>query len=249
MNNKKGILLLGGMAQRMSPLNRITNKHMLPVGNKPMAQWNVEKLVESGAEDILIVTGKEHLGDIVSYFGSGSEFGCKFTYKVQEEAGGIAQALRLVDGFVNKDEFFWVILGDNISDVKLTNIGPNLETYELSKKDNVLFYTEVSDPERFGVLTEEKHSGKFSIIEKPKNPESNKIVCGYYGYTYTSKFKDMLFGLEKSDRGEIEITDVNNWIIKNNPGRVLFNSISGYWSDAGTLESYKKVNQWKWVWE
>ena len=246
---KKGILLCGGTGSRLKDLSRITNKHMLPVGKKPMMQWNVEKLVYAGIKDILIVTGKEHLGDIVTYFGGGSEFGCNFTYKVQEEAGGIAHALRLIDGFVGDGEFFWVVLGDNVSDVELSNVLPNPVNLKPQEYSNVLYYTNVCDPERFGVLTKDLKTSKFHIVEKPVNPESNNIVCGFYGYTYTEEFKDMLFDLKKSDRGEVEITDVNNWVLENNPKSVGFCAISGDWSDAGTLESYQNVNSWGWVWK
>lgn len=239
MNNKnKGVLLFGGTGSRLENLSRITNKHILPVGNKPMGQWNVEKLVNSGVEDILIITGKEHMGDIVSYFGSGQEFNCKFTYKVQEEAGGIAQALRLVDGFVNEDEFFWVILGDNITNFPLPKI----------KKPFIITSKCVKDPERFGVLHKRYNNLGFYIKEKPKNPETNQAICGIYGYTYNKNFKDYLFNLEKSDRGEIEVTDLNNLILKTENWICM--DLEDYdWSDAGTLESYKKVNQWEWIWK
>lgn len=239
MNNKKGILLLGGRGSRLKNLSRITNKHLLPVGNKPMAQWNVEKLVDSGVEDILIITGKDHMGDIVSYFGSGSEFGCKFTYKVQEEAGGIAQALRLVEGFVTEDEFFWVILGDNIFSFDL----PDYRFTRAMQPDIKLFTKSVDDPERFGVL----HEGV--ITEKPKNPKTNKAILGVYGYRYSENFKNILWDLEKSDRGEVEVTDLNNKILSNSSLQSVSDVGGEYWSDAGTLDSYKKVNQWEWVWE
>ena len=236
---KKGVLLLGGSGSRLENLSKITNKHLLPVGNKPMAQWNVEKLVNTGIEDILIVTGKEHLGDIVAYFGSGKDFGCKFTYKVQDEAGGIAQALQLVDGFVEQDEFFWVILGDNIFNFEI----PNLNVIRSIPPEIYLYTKVVEDPERFGVYYEG------IIEEKPENPKSNQAVLGIYGYTYNTDFKSIIFGLEKSDRGEIEVTDLNNQILDNSTFQTIQEITDEDWSDAGTLESYKKVNQWEWVWK
>ncbi len=235
---EKGVILAGGSGSRLDNLSRITNKHLLPVGTKPMLQWNVEKLVDAGVKDILIITGKDHLGSIVSYFGSGSNFKCKFTYKVQDEAGGIAQALLLVDGFVKKNEFFWVILGDNISNYPL----PSLDCFPF-----VLMTKVVSDPERFGVLVDDDVHGDY-IEEKPEDPESKKAVCGIYGYTYTKNFKGYLGSLEKSDRGEVEVTDLNNLILRNEKW-ITYELDDFEWSDAGTLESYKKVNQWDWVWK
>jgi len=228
----KGVLLLGGSGSRLFPLNEVCNKHLINVGGKPMAQWNVEKFVDAGIFDILIITGKEHMGSIVSYFGSGSEFGCNFTYKVQEEAGGIADAIKLVKGFVEDDEQFYVILGDNIFEDELA-------TEEFTYLFEIQLYaTEVDDPERFGVFNLDN-----TITEKPKNPETNKIVCGIYGYRYNENFRKVLYGLKKSKRGELEVTDLNNGIIEK--GNLSLIVMDGYWTDAGTHESLKLANKYK----
>jgi len=232
----KGVILMGGSGSRLYPLNEVCNKHLINVGGKPMAQWNVELLVESGVDDILIITGKEHMGSIVSYFGGGEEFGCKFTYKVQTEAGGIAQALKLVDGFVHKDEFFFTLLGDNIFE-------DNIITHEINSNTNIMLVTkDVEDPERYGVM----NADLTHIVEKPTNPETNLAVVGLYGYKFTETFKNILFGLEKSDRSEIEVTDLNNYILdKSSSNQIVITKLNGYWTDAGTHESLKVANEYK----
>jgi len=232
----KGVILAGGTGSRLYPLNKITNKHLLPVGKKPMIQWNVEKLVDGGIIDILIITGKEHMGDIVSYLGSGSDFGCNFTYKVQDEAGGIAQALQLVEGFIGMDEFFWVILGDNILNFSLPEV--------VEEKSLVLFTKSVEDPQRFGVYSDG------NITEKPEKPKGDKAVLGVYGYKYDTHFKCAIKGLTKSERGEVEVTDLNNKLLSLDFNVTSIIDIGELcWSDAGTLESYQKVNRWEWVWK
>lgn len=216
----------------MLPLTKLTNKHMLPVGNKPMLQWNLEKLVQAGIYDILIITGISHMGQLVSYFGSGKNHGCQITYKVQDEAGGIAQALQLINGYVEENEQFWVLLGDNISTIKLTDLD--------SRAHTLLVLTKSKKPHRFGVYS------KGRIEEKPSEPKSNFIVTGSYRYTQGPQFRDILNNLKASARGELEITDLNNGLL--GEGLVELYNHSGYWSDAGTLNSYKIVNSWNWVW-
>lgn len=230
----KGVILMGGSGSRLSPLNRVCNKHLINVGGKPMAQWGVDKFIEADITDILIITGKEHMGSVVSYFGSGAEFGCKFTYKVQDAAGGIAQALQLVDGFVEHNEQFFTILGDNIFEDRLpvSHMSDSTRILLTSKK--------VKDPERFGVIDPKD----MSIIEKPTTPPSNEAVCGIYGYKYDTFFRDILFGLNPSQRGEIEVTDLNNAIISDTvSGDSVIVPLQGYWTDAGTHESLKLANK------
>lgn len=226
----KGVVLAGGTGSRLFPLTKVTNKHLLPIGKKPMIYYPIEKLIDAGIEEILIVTGTEHMGDVVSLLGSGKDFNCRFTYKVQDEAGGIAQALGLAENFAGKDSIT-VILGDNIfadsikKQVKDFNSGATL------------FLKEVSDPERFGVA-EIQGSKIISIEEKPKKPKSNLAVTGIY--MYDNKVFEFIKTLKPSQRGELEITDVNNHYVKNSSCN--FEMFKGFWTDAGTFESLQRAS-------
>jgi len=231
----KGVLLLGGNGTRLAPLTNICNKHMLPVGGKPMTQWNVEKLVNVGIKDILVISGTHHIGSIIEYFGSGDKFGCNLTYKVQDEAGGIAEALKLVEGFIPDEDPFIVILGDNIFEDDLSDFK---FTFEKSDFINVaLTSTKVKDPQRFGVFQDG------GIVEKPNIPKSDEIVAGVYGYRYNNLFKEKLGELEYSSRGELEITDLNNSLIYYSGFGFIRHELKGYWTDAGTHESLKKASE------
>lgn len=227
----KGIILAGGTGSRLYPLTKVTNKHLLPVGNKPMIYYPIEKLTEVGIEEILVVTGTEHMGDVVSLLGSGKDFGCRFTYKVQDEAGGIAQALGLAENFVGDDSMV-VILGDNIFE---TSLDSAVSSY--SGNGAQILVKEVEDPERFGVaeIEGEKIIG---IEEKPEKPKSSFAVTGVY--MYDKRVFDFIRDLDPSDRGELEITDVNNNYIR--LGEMRFSIMEGWWTDAGTPESYKRAN-------
>ncbi len=228
----KGIILAGGTGSRLYPLTKVTNKHLLPIGNKPMIYYPIEKLTDAGIQEILIVTGTEHMGDVVNLLGSGKDFGCRFTYKVQDEAGGIAQALGLAENFVG-DDCMTVILGDNIFE---TSLQKALETYP--EEGSQILLKKVSDPERFGVA--EVNGDKIiGIEEKPENPKSSLAVTGVY--MYDADVFDYIRKLEPSDRGELEITDVNNCYIKQ--GKMRFSIMDGWWTDAGTPESYKRANK------
>lgn len=228
----KGIILAGGTGSRLYPLTKVTNKHLLPIGNKPMIYYPIEKLTEAGIEEILIVTGTEHMGDVVNLLGSGKDFGCRFTYKVQDEAGGIAQALGLAENFVG-DDCMTVILADNIFE---TSLGKALETYP--EEGAQILLKKVSDPERFGVA--EVNGDKIvGIEEKPEHPKSSLAVTGVY--MYDANVFDYIRELEPSNRGELEITDVNNRYI--NQGKMRFSIMDGWWTDAGTPESYKRANK------
>jgi glucose-1-phosphate thymidylyltransferase len=228
----KGIILAGGTGSRLFPLTKVTNKHLLPVGRKPMIYHPIEKLTEAGIEEILIVTGVEHMGDIVTLLGSGKAFQCRFTYKVQEEAGGIAQALGLAENFVGQEKMV-IILGDNIFQDKLT---PFVKKFDKQGKGAKVLVKEVSDPQRFGVA-ELKGDKVVSIEEKPKKPKSNLAVTGIYFYDH-EVFK-IVRELKPSGRGEMEITDVNNAYLKR--GALTYDILSGWWSDAGTFESLEKA--------
>lgn len=228
----KGIVLAGGTGSRLYPLTKVTNKHLLPVGNKPMIYYPIQKLTDSGINEILIVTGTEHMGDVVNLLGSGKDFDCRFTYKVQDEAGGIAQALGLAKNFVGSEPMT-VILGDNIFEASLDDA---LRNYP--GQGGQILLQKVKDPERFGVaeLDDDKIIG---IEEKPKHPKTDYAVTGIY--MYDASVFDLIENLEPSDRGELEITEVNNHYIK--AGSLRYSILDGWWTDAGTHESYKIANR------
>jgi len=228
----KGIVLAGGTGSRLYPLTKVTNKHLLPVGNKPMIFYPIEKLIGAGIEEILIVTGTEHMGDVVNLLGSGKDFGCRFTYKVQDEAGGIAQALGLAENFVGSDPMT-VILGDNIFETDLTKAVQNYPG-----KGAQILVKQVEDPERFGVANIEGDQVT-GIEEKPDHPKSDYAVTGIY--MYDAAVFDLIKNLKPSKRGELEITDVNNDYISR--GDMTYSVLDGWWTDAGTPESYKIANQ------
>lgn len=228
----KGIILAGGTGSRLYPLTKVTNKHLLPVGRLPMIYHPIHKLTESGVSDILIVTGIEHMGDIVTLLGSGKAFKCRFTYKVQDEAGGIAQALALAEEFAKGDQVV-VILGDNVFEDELT---PFVKNFKKQKKGARILLKEVSDPQRFGVADfDEKKI--VSIEEKPKKPKSNYAVTGVY--FYDSEVFSVIKTLKPSGRGELEISDVNNAYLKK--GKMEYDILSGWWTDAGTFESLERA--------
>lgn len=228
----KGIVLAGGTGSRLFPLTKVTNKHLLPVGNKPMIYYPIQKLTESGIKEILIVTGTDHMGDVVNLLGSGKDFDCRFTYKVQDEAGGIAQALGLAENFVG-DDSITVILGDNIFEASLDKA---IQNY--SGNGAQILIQQVEDPERFGVA-EIEGDKIIGVEEKPDHPKSDFAVTGIYMFDPT--VFDLIKNLKPSKRGELEITDVNNHYIKN--GEMKFSILEGWWTDAGTPESYKIANR------
>jgi glucose-1-phosphate thymidylyltransferase len=232
--NIKGVILAGGLGSRLSPLTNITNKHLLPIYNKPMIYYPLETLIESGIKDIMIVTGGENAGDFLKLLGNGSEFGLKdLNYTYQKGEGGIADALKLVKHFVG-DSKFCVILGDNIIESSIKNYVENFKQQDSGAK---IILKKVNDPERFGVayVNEDKVT---QIIEKPENPESNYAVTGIY--FYHSDVFEILDDLKPSDRGELEITDVNNYYIKQN--NLTFDFLDGWWTDAGTFTSLYRAN-------
>lgn len=235
----KGVILAGGMGTRLMPLTKAVNKHLLPVGGKPMIQHCVDKMTEAGITDILVVTGGEHLGGIAESLGSGKDFGCNITFRVQDTAGGIAQALSLAEGFIHPNESMCVILGDNIFDAPLSFL---MSGYKGEGARVVLKV--VPDPERFGVATIGFGAGYedgriVKIVEKPKNPETTLAVTGIY--FYDSKVFDYIRTCKPSGRGEMEITDVNNAYVEQ--GNMGFIHMPGWWTDAGTHESYRLANE------
>jgi len=230
----RGVILAGGTGSRLMPLTKVTNKHLLGVGQKPMIYYPIEKLTSIGIEEILIVTGVEHMGDVVSLLGSGKEFGCRFTYKVQDEAGGIAQALSLAENFAQGQPLA-VILGDNIFESSLKSYA---DKFVAQKTGARILLKQVSDPQRFGVA--ELSAGKvIGIEEKPEKPKSDYIVTGIY--FYDASVFDIIRGLKPSARGELEITHVNYAYIERD--QLAYDILDGWWTDAGTFESLNRANE------
>lgn len=220
----KGVILAGGTGSRLYPLTKVTNKHLLPVYNKPMIYYPLYAMKRAGITSVLIVSGKGHSGSFLELLGSGSQFGMKLSYEVQEEAGGIAQALSLAEDFTGKDKFM-VILGDNIIEDDLTAA---VEDFKNQEKGAKVFLKEVVNPQAYGVV--EYKEGKVSgIIEKPLNPPSNHAVVGVY--MYDESVFDVVKQLKPSNRNELEITDVNNFYL--NAGSLSCNLLSGFWGDCG----------------
>ncbi|KNY29653.1 sugar phosphate nucleotidyltransferase [Pseudobacteroides cellulosolvens] len=224
----KGIILAGGTGSRLNPLTKVTNKHLLPVGRCPMIYHPISKLKSAGLKDIFVVTGKEHAGSIVNLLGSGYEMDLKFTYRIQDQAGGIAQALGLAEEFVGDDKCV-VILGDNIFE---DNIKDCVEKFNKQPEGAKILIKEVEDPQRYGVA-ELSGDKVISIEEKPKNPKSNYSVTGIY--MYDSSVFEIIKTLKPSGRGELEITDVNNEYIRR--GTMTSDVLKGWWTDAGTFDS------------
>lgn len=230
----KGIILAGGMGTRLYPLTKVTNKHLLPVFNKPMIYYPIEALVRAGIRDILLVTGGNSAGDFLRLLGNGKEFGLNhINYTYQEGEGGIAQALSLAEHFADGEKIV-VILGDNIIE---DNITPYIQRFEKQKKGARLLLKEVPDPERFGVA-EFKGRKIVRIVEKPVRPKSPYAVIGVY--MYDEEVFNMIRPLRPSKRGELEITDVNNAYLKR--GGLEYDILKGFWTDAGTFESLFRAN-------
>jgi glucose-1-phosphate thymidylyltransferase len=230
----KGIILAGGLGTRLHPLTKITNKHLLAVYDKPMVYHPLEVLVDAGIDDIMIVTGGNNAGDFLRLLGNGSDFGLKhINYTYQEGEGGIAEALGLTEHFA-EDHKVAVILGDNIFE---NSIKSYVDQFRKQENGARILIREVPDPERFGTV-ELKDDRIVGIEEKPKTPKSNYIVTGIY--MYDSSVYDIIKTLKPSDRGELEITDVNNAYIKK--GNMHYDILDGWWTDAGTIESLHKAN-------
>ena len=241
---KRGIILCGGHGTRLYPLTKCINKHLLPIGNKPMVQWNIEKFVSAGINEIMIISGVEHCGSIIQQFGDGSELGCSLTYKVQAKAGGIAEAILLAEDWTHNEPCI-VALGDNISNF---NLKKYIEEFNDEYNGAYIFLKNVPDPERFGVAEYYKKLSDFSnsvrissIEEKPKQPKSNAAVIGYY--IYDSTVFERIKNLEYSARGELEVTDLNKTYL--NDGKLIGFILedSEFWSDAGTFDSYHKAQK------
>ncbi|MDO8554712.1 MAG: sugar phosphate nucleotidyltransferase [Candidatus Micrarchaeota archaeon] len=226
----KGVILAGGEGTRLKPLTLVTNKHLLPVFDQPMIIHPLQTLKNIDITDICVVTGGEYIADFMRFLGSGSDFGVNFTYKIQDGPKGIAHALLQAEDFFKKHKVV-VILGDNIFE----KISVPKEVFDNSYA--YVFLKEVDEPQRFGVATLDKNGNATHIEEKPKRPKSNYAVTGFY--IYPNDVFDFIKSLEPSARGELEITDVNNWYLKQ--GRLKTIKIDGFWSDAGTFKSLFKT--------
>lgn len=233
----KGIILAGGLGSRLYPLTHATNKHLLPIYDQPMVYYPIQTLVSAGIDDILIVTGGPHAGHFVPVLRDGKGFGVRhLEYTYQDNEGGIAEALSLGEEFAD-GESVCVILGDNTTDA---NIRQAVEEFD---DGAMIFLKEVPDPQRFGcpVFDPDDASRILRIEEKPENPQSPYAITGLYIYDAT--VFDYISQLGPSDRGELEITDVNNFYLKD--GRLRWAELEGFWSDAGTFQSlYRTTRYW-----
>lgn len=230
----KGVILAGGLGSRLFPLTKITNKHLLPVYDQPMIYYPIRTLINAGIDDIMIVTGGNSAGDFLKLLGNGKDFGLKhLNYTYQEGEGGIADALSLVEHFAD-DEPICVVLGDNIIE---RNIRQAADEYRAQGRGAKIMLKEVHDPQRFGV-PELDGDKVLRIEEKPAEPKSNYAVIGIYFYDNT--VFDVIKTLEPSERGELEITDVNNHYIDR--GEMTWNELDGWWTDAGTFESLLRAS-------
>ena len=230
----RGIVLAGGKGTRLGELTKVTNKHLLPVGPYPMVYHPLKKIVGAGIKDVLLVSGTDHMGDFVELLGSGKDHGCALTYRVQDEAGGIAQALGLAETF-SAGHRSLVILGDNIFYEPVKGV---LDAADKHPDWAWVGLQRVPDPGRYGVA-ELDGNRVVSIEEKPKKPKSDYAVIGVY--IYPADVFEVIKTLKPSGRGELEITDVNNHYLK--AGRMGYSIIEGYWTDAGTLDSLDFANQ------
>ncbi len=231
----KGIILAGGLGSRLRPLTKVTNKHLLPIYDKPMIYYPIETLVRAGIKDIMIVTGGNSAGDFLRLLGNGAEFGLKdIYYTYQEGEGGIADALKLCEHFAEGNRIA-VILGDNIIQ---DDISASVRAFEEQDSGARILLKKVTDPERFGV-PELDGERIVRIEEKPKQPKSDFAVTGIY--MYDRRVFDFIRRLRPSERGELEITDVNNHYIKE--GDLYYDVLDGWWTDAGTFESLFRASQ------
>jgi len=229
----KGVILAGGKGTRLMPLTTTTNKHLLPVANKQMVLYPLQTLLDSGIRDILIVTGPDHAGHFMNLLGSGAGLGCRLTYRIQDEAGGIAHALGMAEDFVDHHNVA-VILGDNIFE---DNFLAPISSFQGGA---LAFYKSVPDARRFGVLDIDSYGRVLSIEEKPANPKSNFAQVGLY--VYDKRVFEVIRSLKPSGRGELEITDVNNAFLAMN--ELTAKPVRGFWSDAGTFESLRRATEY-----
>jgi glucose-1-phosphate thymidylyltransferase len=231
----KGVILAGGTGTRLMPLTKITNKHLLPVYDQPMILYPLNTLKTAGISEIMIVCGREYAGHFMNFFGSGTEYGVKLSYAIQDTAGGIAHALLMAEDFVDHTNTA-VILGDNIFEDDFSQTVKEFENQNGAK----VFLKDVTNPTRFGVpmLKDEKIE---LIEEKPKHPKSDYAVTGFY--LYDKEIFNIIRMLKPSYRNELELTDAHNIYIQN--GLMRYKIVSGFWSDAGTFKSLSIASRWR----
>lgn len=230
----KGVVLAGGLGTRLRPLTRVTNKHLLPVFNKPMVFYPIQTLVDAGVTEIMLVTGGNNAGEFLRLLGNGEDFGLtQMHYTYQKTEGGIADALALTRSFVGSDKVV-VILGDNFIQ---GNIKKAVQDFERQPSGAKIFLKEVNNPQEFGVATLDGNTVT-GIIEKPKDPKTNLAVIGIY--MYDNEVFDICATLKPSDRGELEITDVNNEYIRR--GTMTYEVLEGWWADCGSFEALIRSN-------
>jgi len=234
----KGIILAGGTGSRLYPCTKVTNKHLLPVYNKPMIYYPLFTLINAGIKDIMIISGREYVGHFTSLLGSGVDFGVNLVYKVQEGAGGIAEALALAEDFANKEPII-EILSDNIFEDDFSQHIKDFENQTKELGGCKIFLKEVGlkAAKRFGIAILEENK-VVHVEEKPKNPGSNLAMSGIC--IFDSKIFDIIKTLKRSSRGELEITDAIDYYVKS--GKCYYSIIKGFWSDAGTFESLNRAS-------
>ena len=230
-----GIILAGGTGSRLQPLTRVTNKHLLPVYDKPMIFYPLQTLKYCGLEKILVISGREYAGHFFNLLGSGKEYGVDLTYRIQDGAGGIAEALGLAEDFAHGEKVA-VILGDNIF-TDPAQLRRATDEFKLQSQGAKIILRTMFDCQRFGVAVFENQK-IVAIEEKPQRPKSNYAVTGFY--LYDSRVFDIVKTLKPSSRGELEITDVNNFYI--NEGTMTYEVAEGEWTDAGTFSSLLRAN-------
>ncbi len=229
----KGIILSGGEGTRMRPLTRVTSKQLLPIYNKPMIFYPLGTLLAAGIKDILIIVAPDHCGDYMKLLGSGKEFGAKFTYEIQDKPEGLAQAFLIGETFLEDKDNVTLALGDNIIE---DDVSAAITSFRSGAK---VFTKEVPDPERLGVVKFDENMKAVQIIEKPQEFVSNHAVIGLY--VYDGRVVEAAKSLKPSARGELEITDLNNWYLQR--GELEVSPLTGQWIDAGTFESYYQANE------
>jgi glucose-1-phosphate thymidylyltransferase len=221
----KGVILAGGRATRLRPLTQVTNKHLLPIYDKPLIYYPLEAMARAGVDEVLLTTNPEHAGHFLQLLGTGREFGVRLTYDLQEAPNGLADAVGLAEHFARGSKLL-VLLGDNIF---THDLGPRVQAFEAQDQGAVIFATEVQEPQHYGVV-ELDGERVVSIEEKPTAPRSNFAQTGIY--LYDERVFDFIHDLKPSDRGELEITDLNNIYVRE--GSLSCEILDGYWIDAGT---------------
>jgi len=229
----KGIILAGGKATRLRPLTKITSKQLLPVYNKPMIYYPLETLLKAGIKDILIIIAPDYAGHFLHLLGSGKDFGCRFSYEIQEEPRGLPDAFIVGERFIGNDNVT-MILGDNIFE---QDFSKEIKSFQ---SGGLIFAKQVPDPERSGVIEFDKDMNVISIEEKPKQPKSNYVAVGLY--VYDNKVCEVAKSLNPSARGELEIVDLHNRYLQQ--GQLKVNVFNGIWEDAGTFDSLLRANNY-----